>query len=303
MTYTSASMAWATITAALFVTVQPAVGIQIVGNKISFANTSSAGAGRIPLTNRDDVEYTAKVSIGGQELDAILDTGSFDVVVLSTDCDWACGNVNKLYNHKKSHTYEEGTLVAEQFYGSGSTKSLECWDDVEADSRKSSKQVFWKVFDADMSLLQESSFQAIVGLGPPQSSITLAQNDAQLAKKKLASLKAGSPAYKEMEKMAALYQTIAEHAEKATSFAKNMQLEAFSICLGKKAGSDGYFMWQDTDPQNRPHGMFRTIPALNDLYWSTELKDVSLGSLPSSHSDQTTEVGCHKEKCNAIFDT
>eukprot|EP00448_Togula_jolla_P006646 CAMPEP_0170604804 /NCGR_PEP_ID=MMETSP0224-20130122/19630_1 /TAXON_ID=285029 /ORGANISM="Togula jolla, Strain CCCM 725" /LENGTH=185 /DNA_ID=CAMNT_0010929755 /DNA_START=33 /DNA_END=587 /DNA_ORIENTATION=+ len=185
MTYTFFPMARATIAVALVVALQPAVGIQI-GD--SFANSSASGASRIHLTNHDDVEYTAEVLMGGQKLNAVLDTGSFDLVVLSTECDWACGDVEKLYNHKNSHSYKEGELVAEQFYGSGSTKSLECWEDVVAGSTKSSQQVFWKVFDADMSLLQESSFQAILGLGPPQSSITLARNDAKLAEKKLSSL-------------------------------------------------------------------------------------------------------------------
>eukprot|EP00448_Togula_jolla_P039142 CAMPEP_0170621722 /NCGR_PEP_ID=MMETSP0224-20130122/28751_1 /TAXON_ID=285029 /ORGANISM="Togula jolla, Strain CCCM 725" /LENGTH=550 /DNA_ID=CAMNT_0010947997 /DNA_START=68 /DNA_END=1721 /DNA_ORIENTATION=- len=297
-------MTLATITVALWVAVQPAVGIQLVGRKGSSANTSSSGTSRTPLTNHDDIEYTAQVSLGGMNLDAVLDTGSFDVVILSTECDWACGDVSLLYDHKKSHTYEEGTLIAEQFYGSGSTESLECWEEFDAGFGKRSHQVFWKVFDADMSLLQESSFQAIVGLGPPQSSIALAQLDEEEAKKRLSSLSAGTAAYKEMEKTAALYKTIAEHAAEATSLAKNLELEAFSICLGKKAGSDGYFMWQDTDPNNRPNGMFRTVPALNDLYWSASLSDVSLGSLPSSQSEQPTKLGCHDgKKCNVIFDT
>eukprot|EP00448_Togula_jolla_P013089 CAMPEP_0170600184 /NCGR_PEP_ID=MMETSP0224-20130122/17202_1 /TAXON_ID=285029 /ORGANISM="Togula jolla, Strain CCCM 725" /LENGTH=558 /DNA_ID=CAMNT_0010924899 /DNA_START=27 /DNA_END=1700 /DNA_ORIENTATION=- len=285
----------------LLTLVQPGRGI--AGVKLSTLQFQKT-VERVTLRNNFDVEYTAEITVGGEKLNAVLDTGSFDVVILSTECDYSCGDVGLLYNEQRSSTFQSGNITAEQFYGSGSTKSRECWDTMDAGFGPVEHQVFWKVYSASMALLQDSSFQAIVGLGPPQSSIEFARSDLEQAREMMSVKQIGNGDSAEGQDIVANYEAILQHAEEAESLAQNFNLEAFSICLGKELGSAGYFIWHDTLPQSQPQGMFKTVPAEDDLYWTTTLSDVSLGALPSSKLGKSTPLGCHSgTKCNAIFDT
>jgi len=294
---------------------QPIAALKLPGHQISILGdpncngsrgSNSSNTSRISLQNRGDIEYTAQITAGDQTLTAVLDTGSFEMVVFSTECDWNCGDTSVLYNEKESRSFEKGSLVSTQFYGSGWTKSLECWDDFNAGFSNSSRQVFWKVFDADMAILQDSSFQAIVGLGPPASSFKIAQSQAESVDKRLAQMSKSGMTHKQVKDLKDLAKTshqIARHAANSTSFVENFQLEAFSFCLGKELGSPGYVMWRDP-LEKQPQGLFRTVPALDDVYWTTTLSDVSLSPLPDSKVGKSTAVGCHDgKKCNAIFDT
>mmetsp|Transcript_49826 Transcript_49826/g.108327 ORF Transcript_49826/g.108327 Transcript_49826/m.108327 type:complete len:545 (+) Transcript_49826:66-1700(+) len=261
------------------------------------------------LSNSGDAQYTAALTVGGQTFNAILDSGSFDILLFSKRCTFMCGDITKLYDVDKSTTYSQGSINSQQIFGSGSTLSEEGWESISIGGDTVKEQIFWMVYDADMPILWDSSFQAIVGLGPPGSAIKLAEADALDAEEKLEALQErGSASEQDLataQKLADHYERVVNHTkgENASGLVKNLGLETWSICLGKVYGSDGYFIWKDTLPQNEPKGVFQTVPVLNDMYWSTPLANVSLAKLPGIINDKTTPLGCHDKKCNAIFDT
>merc|ERR1719343_1498215 len=65
---------------------------------------------RQSLKNFYDMSYAADMKIGKQTVGAILDTGSFDVEVISKRCGDACEGAgsSKYYDRERSRTYVEG---------------------------------------------------------------------------------------------------------------------------------------------------------------------------------------------------
>merc|ERR1719330_1853201 len=80
------------------------------------AGNSSSAPFRQKLGNRADVQYIARITLGGQEVDAIFDTGSFDVLVVSQKCD-QCPNPQ--YNSSRSKTFHSLDTEANHSFGSG----------------------------------------------------------------------------------------------------------------------------------------------------------------------------------------
>lgn len=201
-----------------------------------------------------------------------------------------------LYSENSSQHYHPGTLVTEHTFGSGSTQSLEAYDTVQIGDMWSNDQVFWEVVGAAMPVLEEASFQAILGVGPPQSAVEIAMDDEITAK----SILQAHPTDK-TQADAEHYAGVVEHAQNATSLAANMDLHTYSFCLEREVGSNGWFVWNDIGPYDRPSDIFTTISLVGDLYWSAEMRDVKLGvSADGSFNDV---LGCQDRPCSAVFDS
>merc|ERR1740117_2370543 len=82
---------------------------------------------RQELYNLGDVQYTGDIVVGGQPMRGILDTGSFELLVLSRDCK-VCGDRKLLFDHESSPNYAEGQTAAQHSFGSGVTFSNEAFD-------------------------------------------------------------------------------------------------------------------------------------------------------------------------------
>jgi len=247
------------------------------------------------LDNHDDMQYTGVINVGGQELNAIYDTGSFELLVFSSRCT-ACGEHSVLFDQHKSKSFMNGNLVTEHSFGSGTTESSEAYVDVQIGSMMSSGQVFWEVVSAEMPVLSEASFQAILGVGPPASAVDMAQEDADAAREQYE-----NHGTKDEEQDMKHYANVVRHARNATSLAANMNIKTFSFCLEKPAGGDGWFVWNDMIPRERPAEMFRIVPVVGDFYWSAKLTDVKLGVM--SGSMQPTWLGCRDQECSAVMDS
>eukprot|EP00928_Gymnodinium_smaydae_P046857 TRINITY_DN31233_c0_g1_i1.p1 TRINITY_DN31233_c0_g1~~TRINITY_DN31233_c0_g1_i1.p1 ORF type:complete len:496 (+),score=114.48 TRINITY_DN31233_c0_g1_i1:59-1546(+) len=251
------------------------------------------------LKNSYDLQYTAMIAVGGQEMPAVLDSGSFELLVLSDQCR-SCGDSN-LYSEARSATLEKVGLQCEHRFGSGTTKSEEAYEEVHVGdeaSLRSPKQHFWEVVDADMDILQDGFFRAILGVGPPRNAGTFAEENARMAM-----------AYG--EKGADTLQTVAEHTRAASSFLESTKVRSYSVCMGDEAGSPGYFTWND-DAAERLPTRFTSLKIQGDMYWATSMTKAQIGSPTSSRSSAaTTEVkaptslGCEGGKltCSAVFDT
>lgn len=227
------------------------------------------------LINDADMQYTGQITIGGQQKSAIMDSGSFDIVALSDECS-RCGSKKLLYSPTQSSTYAAGELTATQTYGSGSTQSRECWETISIGPSASEGQAFWQVYDANMPILTEASFQLIFGVGPPAGAAQIAQMEADFA--------ANDAHLKE----------VLAHVQKQSFFTKQTDTHVLATCLHREPGSPGVFIWNDAHPETYPMSYFVKVPVIGSMYWSAELSDVSIGD---------TQLACWGTPCMAVMDT
>lgn len=206
---------------------------------------------RQALDNDQDLQYFGNMTVGGQLVKGIFDTGSIEFAVLSKACDVQyCGSTKPLYDSKSSNGYKHGPLELQLSYGSGSLFAHEAYDTVLIGDMQASIAPFWEVVDADMVLLIESSFNAIVGLGPIPSNVeVLSPNHRELGDK---------------EHLFAVLQ-------------KRMMIEKFSVCLGREPGSYGYLTWNDNAAERMPK-LFSKLHVPDSGYWMAKIKDVKLGN-------------------------
>ncbi|CAE7607574.1 Ren1 [Symbiodinium pilosum] len=274
------------------------VGLQMRG-QLGLADAKAGDLFVQELANQDDASYTGTISIGGQQLQAILDTGSFELVVFSTGCR-GCGAAGKTgFNESLSRTFKNGNLMQQLSYGSGDTLCTDATDVLTIGPLSVPKQPLWLVREADMAILGEADFQAILGLGPPAAVKQQAKMDREQLQKmedKLKGWGAIVPARLKSRieaKMRA--DTVLENLD--DSVPANLQMRYMSVCFGAETGSKGYLVWNDKAPTSRPEP-FRRLSVVGAVTWGLSLKNVRLVQRDgSSHT-----VGC-PQGCGAILDT
>lgn len=218
---------------------------------------------RQELLNYKDLQYYGNVTVGGQSLYAVLDTGSIEFVVLSDKCQYWCGHEKPLYHANGSSSYHAGKTSSVLSYGSGQLMAKEAYEKVSVGPISVSGAPFWEVNDANMPLLFDSDFSAIVGLGPiPLGTHVMEFNSTHRQK------------------------------EAAALLLKKFQVNRFGVCLGKTPGAQGYFTWND-DSYTKPGHQFTQITISETGYWMVQLTDVRLG----------TELIACEEGCGAVVDS
>lgn len=230
---------------------------------------------RKSMMNDHDMQYFMEVTVGGQALNGIVDTGSFDVVVMSSTCE-TCGPQSVLYNPQASHTYEESSLTATLTYGSGTLETRECSETVSIGPFQSNHNTFWSVYDADMMVLQTGINKCIFGMGQPAGAERMAQLEAQ-----------AQPEDPHLVQ-------IADSVKRANFFVQQTNMHVFSYCLLPESGSEGYFVMDDIDPKDRVGAVFSGAPVVGDMYWAVLLSDVRING---------QVVACQSAPCHAILDT
>ncbi|CAK0873364.1 unnamed protein product [Prorocentrum cordatum] len=77
----------------------------------------------------------------------------------------------------------------------------------------------------------------------------------------------------------------------------------YSICFGRKPGSDGYLIWSDTAPSVKPE-YFRRVQVVGNHTWSVLLKEPRFVHDPASEAKKYEGVtlGCEKG-CGALLDS
>jgi hypothetical protein len=254
------------------------------------------------LTNFHDVLYTSPVRIGGHNLKAIVDTGSFDQVVLSTECE-RCGNTHDLYHYKSSG--EAGALVLGILsYGSGTVYTTEVTDTFSVGPLSNNKQAFWAVTDAEMPLLENNAFQVIFGVGPPASVLKFAKDEQREIRRELHDLQRdGGSADAEIVNR---YDGNLVHAKTTTPFVSAMGIRSVSACFFKPSGSGGFIIWDDDATETLPTA-FQGTPVVGNDFWSVKMSGVKFGRVHGGSSESPfgspTQLGCSGTGCNAILDT
>lgn len=254
---------------------------------------------RQELTNDGDSQYTSTLSIGGQELTGILDTGSFDLVVFPTTCA-TCGAAGK-YNTKHSDTYTKGILTSSQSYGSGDAYSQEAFDYVKLGTYQPVNQSFWTVNRATMPILFQAEFQAIIGVGPPETPASDAWKYVlEDFTRVLDKLENGEHAPKKLLKNAGDSVKIATEISAGQSLLRALSVNMFSVCIGGTSGSAGAFIWNDDSPYKMP-SVFTKVPVVGAHSWAIKLNNAGI-KMPGS--SETVQLGCSEEDgCSALLDT
>mmetsp|Transcript_48843 Transcript_48843/g.156207 ORF Transcript_48843/g.156207 Transcript_48843/m.156207 type:complete len:450 (+) Transcript_48843:19-1368(+) len=130
------------------------------------------GAGTPPpyrqrLDNLLNTQYHGAVDVGGQRVRAVLDTGSFELLVASAQCE---NCVNPPYDPNASSTFQPAANASDTVvhtFGSGPTESLRGYERVEIGPLVASNQTFFQIVEHNITAMNDHrSFNAIVGIGP-----------------------------------------------------------------------------------------------------------------------------------------
>jgi len=254
------------------------------------------------LTNYNDVQYVAYLEVGGQTIAGIVDTGSFELAVFSTVCD-TCGK-STLYNPSLSPNHTNGKLMSNQRYGSGGTTSVEAADMVSIGPYAPKLQSFWEVISTTMPVLDRSMFQAIIGLGPPETPVADATVRLKATVHNISSYRKqgldvpSELLLKEKERVKVL-----EAAQRRITMLDNFETKMFSVCIGKKPSSDGYLIWNDTAPLLKPE-YFMRLPVVGNHTWSVSLQEPQIAYPPTANdrSRDGRSLGC-EGGCGALLDS
>jgi len=216
------------------------------------------------MDNRFDLQYYANVTMGGQLLQAVLDTGSIELVVLSERCGFFCGDSSDLYNPGKSKNYTKGRYALILSYGSGQLLGREAYDTFKIGPFTGKTTPFWEVLDAFMPLLFNSEFEAIAGLGPIPKGVVNLKPGAETNYKGYALM---------LESL-------------------GLNESRYSICLEQTPKSPGWIVWNDNQQRKTP-GMFTQLDVRDSGYWMVKLTDMRLGE---------KKIAC-THGCGAILDS
>jgi len=257
---------------------------------------------RQTLNNAGDSEYTLEFDIGGQKLQGIPDTGSFDLLVFSRRC-MQCGSPRSMYDDSQSRTYSSNGFEAEQTFGSGRTQSVEAFDRVQIGDDVVDKQAFWEVVDADTSF-GDSAFQAIFGVGPPSSALKIARQESQDVAKEVRDMAAHGEEVSQFGDVVEHYKAVVEHAAMQVPFLQAVGMRTYSICLRPESQSSGVWIWNDDAAEQYP-SLFTHVRASSSMYWAAELTDVHFERNSFVGKESGLPLGCGPEdgKCSVVVDT
>jgi len=245
---------------------------------------------RQAMQNFGDVQYLSHITVGHQQLTGILDTGSFELVVFSKKC-MTCGRAAK-YDPEESKTYRKGILLSGQSYGSGNCYSRSARDDVSIGQFESYNQSFWEVTEARMPILFNAAFQSIIGLGPPETPQSDSWHSAGSTIHNVSMLlEEGRIPPSAMTSRASTLTTIAMKMRERRTIIDNFHSPAFSVCIGKEPGSDGFFVWNDNSHLLRPESFVR-VQVVGKHTWSVRLTNARLAFKSSAFlRSQIAEAG------------
>mmetsp|Transcript_28659 Transcript_28659/g.81988 ORF Transcript_28659/g.81988 Transcript_28659/m.81988 type:complete len:475 (-) Transcript_28659:346-1770(-) len=250
------------------------------------------------LANIQDSAYFGRIQIGGQNIEAMLDTGSFELIAFSRSCP-NCGSSLAGFAEKASGTFKWGELSQVHSYGSGSCLAKDGYDTVAIKNLQAKNHPIWVAMDCQIPVLSQAAFGAIVGIGPPGQPVHQAEQELQAVEEmeeRLRAKKEDIPAELIREKKHA--QGAIKVARTKPALLESLGVRAFSVCLGRRPNSPGWLIWND-ESRDGQVGVQR-IPVVGKLTWGVSVKNVELRGLHGH--DQDLQIGCD-EGCGAVLDT
>lgn len=236
----------------------------------------TAGPYRQELRNYEDIEYTGLIEIGGQVLRGIFDTGSFELLVLSKRCKSpSCSSNKNYFKPGVSKDFAETNWTRVHSFGSGDCKSLLSHDKVKLGPFTYVNQTFWEVTEAEMSILEDASFEAIVGLGDPRQPLREVQGflgeDTELLKQYQSN---GNKVPKWLAQQERSDRQFEGVVARSPTMLQRLGITKFSVCFNPEPKSPGYWIWNDHDPKNFHN--FMTVPITGKTSWSAPIHGVTL---------------------------
>eukprot|EP00933_Yihiella_yeosuensis_P017447 TRINITY_DN14572_c0_g2_i1.p1 TRINITY_DN14572_c0_g2~~TRINITY_DN14572_c0_g2_i1.p1 ORF type:complete len:457 (+),score=48.34 TRINITY_DN14572_c0_g2_i1:56-1426(+) len=225
----------------------------------------------VTLKNSANIQYSGDFTIGQQTLPVIFDTGSFEVLTLSTRCKNCAANLG-LYDESKSISFKKGENIGSHKYVSGEIITQEGYDDLRiggTDSPHVAKgMTFWLVTSHSMSFWSNgrSIFSGIVGLSHV--------NKLPLA--------------------------FSGDNNDLRSMLTEMGIKSFSLCLSRSTSASfppGYLSFGfDAAKMMAEHpGNFQSASVVGDTHWSTLLSGLQIDGIDTSNY-------C-KPHCSALIDS
>lgn len=253
------------------------------------------GPVRQALENDHDMLYTLHIKLGGQDVRAIPDSGSFEFLAFSKECK-ICGLKNG-YDSSKSPTFSSTDFENEQDFGSGSARSVESFDKMTVGSAIIENQTFWKVTEADAGFA-DISFGGILGIGPPGSAVVVAEQSANEAEKEVQKLKRQGEDVSGLWPLVEQLRLAVMHAKSHVQFIQSARIESYSICFRPGNGQPGELIWNDNAAYEHQE-LFTTVSpvqSVNTIYWSAVLTEATLAG-------DRSFLGCKERKCDGVVDT
>jgi len=258
--------------------------------------TDSREPYRQTLINFGDAQYVTYMTLGRQLISGMVDTGSSELVVFGSGCS-TCGPAAH-YNPRLSATFAEGSLQMQQLFGSGRTFCKSGQEDVTIGPFHSENQTFWAAQTADMPILENAAFEAVIGLGPPQAPMVHAWKVAVDAVQLLTdTYDMGELAPRKLVEEAQSAIDVAKSVTAGAPMLKAFNCSVFSVCLGAKPGSNGILVWNDNIVEEHPK-LFTKVPVSANASWSVELSEPSLHGRRGSF-----RLPCGAGGCTASLDT
>jgi len=250
------------------------------------------------LYNEGDLQYSGDIKLDGQPLRAILDTGSYEILAFAQSCD-TCGLAGWAgFSGLLSSTYESGSLVQTQVFGSGSATSYDGSDSFEVGPFRVEHQDFWLARTAAMPVLDFAVFQVIVGLGPPGEPELYARQMQEEAQHRLTFFRSkGIPVPPDVMAEVTEDLLVARLVlDKNDSVLQNIRIRYFSSCLQWASGSPGYLIWNDVPPQEQSV-TFTPVSVTSQVSWGVQISSVQLKG-----PEGVIQLGC-QDGCQAVMDT
>lgn len=226
----------------------------------------------LKLDNHLNVQYSGQFTIGEQELPMIYDTGSFEVLVLSTLCS-SCQKSLEMYDSKHSSSYRNAErIVAEHEFVSGNVVTAEGFETLHLGKKDSpvvtKNMTIWQVKSHELAFWKTGNaiFSGIVGLSHVKTIPEGFSGDSAQSK----------------------------------SMLEQMHLDAFALCYqrGSPAGTaPGWLKFGPTVSAASKDAGFQSVDVSGDSHWATKLSQfkVDIDGIDTSKL-------C-KPSCGALIDS
>lgn len=254
------------------------------------------------LHNFKDIEYEAEIKVGKQTLRAIFDTGSFEMIVLSTRCHTSeCSDHPRAYDPPSNSGFKDMQWKKTFSFGSGWVKCRFSEDTVTVGPFKPIRQAFWQIRDSQMRILDDKSFEMILGLGNPTQRLTethkFIKEDEKLMEKDCSGERCPEWLSKQYKSDKKYLNILQDHPP----LLQNMGSRFFSVCLQPEKGAAGYWTWHERDPKQFGR-VFQSMRVTGVIEWKTDLDQVLMRG--GAQSMMPTRLGCGGGmKCAVLFDT
>eukprot|EP00466_Bigelowiella_natans_P006014 jgi/Bigna1/90614/estExt_fgenesh1_pg.C_750002 len=217
------------------------------------------------LRNMNNVLYgiTAEIGTPPQKFDVVADTGSNQLVIPGSCCR-SCLSKH-LYKANSSSTSFETHKRSSITYGSGSCKGELTHDDVLAAGIQSKNQVMLVMCRQSIEGYKNLGMDGIMGMGMPASA------------------------------MGTSVDLVGEHDR---SFFSQANINAFTFCFNKGAGTNGVLHVHDENETND----YTFEDVVGTVHWGVKLKGASFSSQASGASPVAVDGVC-KNGCAAIVDS